>query len=629
MRRLIFTILILGLAAPPSLVAAQNGFDPNVLISDSRFIDTATLGGAVGIQKFLEAHSSVLANTSADFLVKLREPGDVNLKSRLPDPQPNLGRLRTAAELIYDAAIAAGINPQVVLVTLHKEQSLIEGKFTTNAGLQRALDHALGFGCPDEGGCSDLFLGFYFQLFGNFDAADNRYVGMPASLARSFYWEVGGTRVGRGPAVDAGNNAFGSVARVRVSRVGDVITMENTQGPPNNAAPTQQVTLTNFATAALYRYTPHIYNGNFNFARFFVAWFKYRDGTLLQVAGDPKIYVVDSGLKRQISQFVIAQRGLNLPGLVPVSAGELSEYPAGEVMPPKEGTLIRNPVGGQIYIIEGDSRKYLSSFVAQQRKLNLAAAVNIADEEISSYKDGGRALPAEGTLVKSRDNPGVFMITNNEKRLLSAFVFKQRGLKFADVLTAEPGELDSYPTGTVLPPADGTLVKAANSPAVFHVGNGKLEPLTAFVFKVRSFSFKNVQSVAPAELASWEVTRVMPPPTGLLIKARSNPAVYYTEGGVKRPISFDVFVVRKFNFKDVIVGADPEIELIELGEPLKLPERALVKTKDNAAVYFMVDGILQPLTFNAFQNRSFRFSDVFTISAEEFAKYQVGDVVEN
>src|SRR3989344_8022080 len=262
-------IIGISLLLVPAISLADT-FNPNILISDARFIDVATLGGgAEGIQKFLEAHGSVLANTSPDFLLKLREPGDVNLKSRLPDPRPNLGRLRTAAELIYEAAISAGINPQVVLVTLQKEQSLVDGKFFTNTSLQRALDRALGFGCPDDDGCSDLFLGFYHQLFGNFDSAGDRYIGMAASLARSFYFEVGGVRVGRGPILSG-----------RTARVGDVVTLDNTQGPPNNAPAQQIVSLSNYATAALYCYTPHVYNGNYNFSRFFTAWFKYANGTL-------------------------------------------------------------------------------------------------------------------------------------------------------------------------------------------------------------------------------------------------------------------------------------------------------------------------------------------------------------
>ena len=619
-------LLIFALAASPAGVLAQQAFDPNNLIADERFADVATLGGAEGIQKFLESKGSVLANTSADFVARLREPADVNLKSRLPDPRPNLGRLRTAAELIYDASTSSGLNSQVVLVTLQKEQTLITGTFS-DAALQRALDRALGFGCPDEGGCSDIFLGFYHQLFGNFDSEDTRYIGMPASLMRSFNFESGGVRVGRGPLTDASGNAFGNGNRTRTARRGDVIVLENTQGPPNNAPATQSVTLTNFATTALYRYTPHVYNGNFNFHKFFTQWFRYANGTLLQTAGG-SVYVIDNGLKRQISVFVMTQRGLNPAAVITVSSGELSEFTAGDVMPPSDGTILKNSAG-QTYLMENGERRLVSSFVAAQRKLNLAAAVLVPDAEITTYRDGGRALPAEGTLVKSRDNAAVYMITNNEKRLLSAFVFKQRALKFADVLTAEPGELDTYPSGTLLPPNDGTLIKASEEPAVYYVGNGQLQPVTYFVFVNRGLSFRDVVSVPLAELNSWTKGKLLPPPTGMLVKGRSQSAVYYIESGVKRPISYGVFFANRFSFKDVVVGTDAEIAAIETGDELRLPERAVVKTADNATVYYVVEGVLRPLTLKAFQNRALRFQDVAIVSAEELGKYQIGATVEN
>ena len=108
-----FTFLI------PASVLAQTvdqAFNPTLLIDDKVFSDTQTFGGAEGIQKFLESKQSVLANTSSDFLVKLKEPQATILKQGLEDPNASLGRLRTAAELIWDAAQSSGINPQVLLV---------------------------------------------------------------------------------------------------------------------------------------------------------------------------------------------------------------------------------------------------------------------------------------------------------------------------------------------------------------------------------------------------------------------------------------------------------------------------------------------------------------------------------
>src|SRR5437879_953663 len=88
-------------------------FNPGKLVDDAVFSDTQTFGGSAGVQQFLQTKGSVLANTGSDFLLKLKEPQDPKIKTGLNDPRPNLGRLRTAAELIWDASQETGINPQV------------------------------------------------------------------------------------------------------------------------------------------------------------------------------------------------------------------------------------------------------------------------------------------------------------------------------------------------------------------------------------------------------------------------------------------------------------------------------------------------------------------------------------
>src|SRR4051812_26938872 len=108
-------IASLLLASLPWFGFAQSidpGFNPSKIIDDAVFSDIQTFGGAAGIQKFLADKNSVLANTSSDFLVKLKEPQQALIKTGLEDPEPNLDRLRTAAELIWDASVQSGLNPQ-------------------------------------------------------------------------------------------------------------------------------------------------------------------------------------------------------------------------------------------------------------------------------------------------------------------------------------------------------------------------------------------------------------------------------------------------------------------------------------------------------------------------------------
>src|SRR3989338_4711618 len=211
-----FFLITTAIILHPLAVLAQEvapEFNANVLIPDAVFTDTSTFGGAEGIQKFLDSKGSVLANTTPDFLVKLSEPNDATLKQALEDPEPNLGRLRTAAELIWDAGQSSGLNPQVILVTLNKEQGLITSPLDAGR-VQRALNHAMGFDCPDSTGCGTLFPGFYYQLFGNVDTDGNLYLGATKSLMKSFT-----TPGGRGPGING-----------VVSKVCDSILLDNTLG---------------------------------------------------------------------------------------------------------------------------------------------------------------------------------------------------------------------------------------------------------------------------------------------------------------------------------------------------------------------------------------------------------------
>ena len=109
------------------------------------------------------------------------------------------------------------------------------------------------------------------------------------------------TTGGRGPAYNGS-----------VSKVGQTIILDNTLGGYDGVSQQQNVTLTNNATAALYRYTPHVFNGNYNFWKFFQAWFKYQNGQLVALANGADTYIIEDGSKQLVPDFVAQARGLNI-----------------------------------------------------------------------------------------------------------------------------------------------------------------------------------------------------------------------------------------------------------------------------------------------------------------------------
>ena len=612
-------LLLVLLLFPGGLARSQtDGFDPGFLISDERFGNYEAFAGPEAIQRFLELKGSVLANTSEEFLKKLKEPADVALKQKLEDPRPNLGRLRTAAELIYDAAQRAKINPQVILATLQKEQSLIS---SSTERLQRRLDRALGYACPDSGVCGDLFLSFYFQLFGNVDKEGNRYLGAVRSLSKSFY-----TPSGRGPMVDSAGRTFGSSPKIKTAKVGDTITVDNTQGAPYFASATQQVVLKNAATAALYRYTPHVYNGNYNFWKFFTEWFRFTNGSLLKKADSNEVFYIDNGMLRPVSGTVMTQRQLDIRQAFVVTQKELDEFDLAAPLPPKDGTLVSPSSGKVRYIVEGNELHELSDFVAELRGLDTSQTIYLPDNEVASYAVGNRALPPEGTLLRAQSNPEVYVVEGGRIRPISGFVFQQRGFDFADVKFAPDKEIASMPKGEILPPLDGTLVKSAASPLIYYVALGQKFPIPYFVFQARGFKFADVVTLSEDEIGNMATGEHFAPPNGTLLKAQGDPTVYVVEAGSLHGLTGFMFKYKGLSFSDVIEVTKEELDLIPLNSPLFLPDGSLIKIAGEPTVYLIEEGTKHALTYQAFTNRNFDFADVIEVPPEEAARYPSGSL---
>lgn len=507
-----------ALAAEP----VQSGFKPDKLIDDKVFANSKTMS-ASDIQKFLEDKNSILANTSNSFVSQLKEPvSNQSLKQLLDDPNASSTVPRTAAELIHDASLSTGLNPQVILVTLNKEQSLITGRQnSTPEQIQRALDFSMGFGCPDSQPCGEIYKGFYFQIFGGVDSENNRYLGAAGSLMKSFK-----TPGGRGPWYNGAT-----------SKVGDTITLGNTVGNYEGVQAQQTITLSNAATAALYRYTPHVFNGNYNFWRFFKLWFGKST----------------SGSKNDSD-----------------TAG-----------------LVKTSASGDIYIIENNTRYRVVSFVAQAHNLKLSKAKKISKSAMSKFADGGMYAVPDNTLIKVDDKYYLFLA--NQKRAISPDGIKGRGLKTSDAIDTSSSDANLYTTGAEISISEGAILKGASNPAVYLLTNGKLKLFTYATFLQYSAA-ANLQTVADSVVNGYAKDGLVLPKPGSLVKSFNSSTVYFYEDGQKKPMDGEIFRNRGWSFGNVYELTDAEIDALPLG-PFPLPaNNTFFKDKKTNQLYWYVDG---------------------------------------
>ncbi|WP_455132519.1 hypothetical protein [Microbacterium aurum] len=228
--------------------AAVVGFDPENIISDALFYDGAAMSSAE-IQTFLDSKIGTCRNGKC---LNVLTTGISSRDAVYSQTTGNLicsaiqGGSMKVSELIYRVQVACGISARVILVTLQKEQGLTTSKEPSDWNLKAAM----GASCPDTAPCDPAFAGVGPQILKGTQQ-------LKTYKAANFAKQPGRNWIGYNP-----NTACGGT----------------------------NLNIRNYATAALYNYTPYQPNaaalaagyglgdgcssyGNRNFYNYYTEWF--------------------------------------------------------------------------------------------------------------------------------------------------------------------------------------------------------------------------------------------------------------------------------------------------------------------------------------------------------------------
>jgi len=118
-------------------------FNKNLLVDDAIFNDVNSMS-ATKIDSFLNSQPNSCISTNSGF--EARTPSGYT-----PSGGFTYGNFTTAGQVIYTAAQIYGLNPQILVVTLQKEQGLVTGEgINCNSSNENKYAAATGYGCPDN-----------------------------------------------------------------------------------------------------------------------------------------------------------------------------------------------------------------------------------------------------------------------------------------------------------------------------------------------------------------------------------------------------------------------------------------------------------------------------------------------
>jgi hypothetical protein len=278
-----------GIVAARDVKTTLVGFNPGNMMSDAVFTAKDTMTEAQ-IQAFFNSKvSRCLGGIDEEGnVIRCLKDFTESSVNRPADAYCNgyTGAMNeSAARIIYRVAQSCGINPQVLIVMLQKEQSLVTHTWPSGKRFRAAL----GQGCPDGGvACNPAYVGFFHQIYG---AARQMQIYMEGRYFT--YYAPGKTW-----------NIYWQ-APVKINGVWSY---------PCGSGP---VYVANKATAALYYYTPYQPNaaalaagyglgdscsayGNRNFYNYFTDWFgstqvpRFMTPTLASTDSSPFIVGADS-----------------------------------------------------------------------------------------------------------------------------------------------------------------------------------------------------------------------------------------------------------------------------------------------------------------------------------------------
>lgn len=376
------------------------------------------------------------------------------------------GETLSVAELIFRASQNHRINPKFLLVLLQKEQSLIEDL----SPKQTQYDWATGYGCLDGQACNERWRGIHKQI--NSAAEQFRYY---YEHIEEYNYRPGKTSIIDGRSVN-----------------------------PKNVV-----------TAALYNYTPHLH-GNKLFQAIWLRYFStlLPDGTLVQVSGEPGIWLLKNGVRHAFtSQLALVSR-YNPNLVVPIAKTDLENYPRGYNIEFPAYSLVKPKSSANIYLLTVDQKRLITS---EEVFRNLG----FNPEEIEEIEDSTAAAIPDGRPIALND---------------------------------------AYPTGA--------LLQDKTSKELWYVESGRKYPVLDKALASINYPKMKISTVASETIEKYSSGFPVILRDGVLVKG-SGPDVYVISNGLRRHITSEsVFATIGYKWNSIIVISDDLLTMHPVGDPI-------------------------------------------------------------
>lgn len=563
--------------------------------------------------------------------------------------------MKSSARIIRDAASEYDVNPQVLLVLLQKEQSLIGDDWPWKVQYRSAT----GYGCPDTADCDEEYYGFYNQ------------VNQAARYFREFLDDTRGYNY-----YPPGWN--------------DILYY------PDTSCGSSEVYIENRATSALYNYTPYQPNqaaldnlygaasgsgsecstyGNRNFWRDFTEWFGSTTNNIprtirIEENHPAKVYLVWQGRYYHIGSAALLQ-ALNLDDRTHKTVGQneleqyeegprlglrvkfnddpepvyqidnrrLYHYPSREMYEDDYGyddlsdvqrypATLRNFFNGEgrmasvirahgeaaVYAVEGGKKRHIASLEALETQgepvYSEQPSVKLSSGFVNSLVDGP-PIPADDSILKASDTGKYYLFIDGTIYPISSSGFPawSRPVSYSG---ASQALIEELPTGS----SSELEVKLAFDNDYYFVMSGNLHKMSTETMNQWGFEPSNFVEVSSKVIERFDIKK----PMSHLIRINDSTAVYKVTNGKYHHIATrEAFDAYGYEFSEVISVDSLSVNQLDDGKSVVHAPGQLIRQAGESPVYIVTDEFKKRYipSRELFESYNFSFDEVRSVNSME------------
>jgi hypothetical protein len=484
MKRLVLNgicaLIIVGAIFTTAPIASAASFNPSRVIDDG-VLDNSNTMTIAQVDAFLNSFPSSCLSTNNGFTA-------LDPIGYSPSSGYSYGGNVSAGTIIVHAAQAYDINPQVLLTTLQKEQSLVSG----GAGCSTLrYTGATGYGCPDSGTTYNYSGLSLYTIHGTTVTSvtgtcvnSALKAGFTQQLIRAAWLLKFGEQRSEGNiswAIIRGNwnnsddpqscySGPMTQGTWAICPSGQTVYYDGYQtidGSP--------VFMSNGATASLYWYTPH-FSGNQSFFNTFTSWFglpyandtttAHPNGTLILESNH--VYLINNGQKDYIQNAeVFNSYHYRWSDVKTETTGDINLGFGPTISTFGPGTLFTAP-GQPVYVMNYDTdgtlkKQHISYDAFNALGYHWNDVMNVDPSEVPAATFTSTLFDTvhpSGTLVKFPNNPRVYMISQGTLQyVVNGFVFDSYEFYWSGIRNGTSGDA-ALPAGTDFNARQGTIAIA-------------------------------------------------------------------------------------------------------------------------------------------------------------------------